>query len=72
MWWLIVAICLLGIYKSYNAYWGCIKSDAVVPALNMFLLMILFLSLLGITLYVVDNYNIEKKFNIETYEQRLE
>lgn len=72
MFWLIIVLCLIGMYKGYNAFIGCIKSSAFVPAMNMLLMTILFLSLLIITLYVVRNYNIEKKFNLETYEQRTE
>lgn len=72
MTWLVIVLCIIGLFKSWEAFNGCIKSSAFVPAMNMLLMNILFLSLLVITLYVVRNYNIEKKFNIETYEQRLE
>ena len=72
IWLVVVAICLLGLFKSWEAFNGCIKSSAFVPAMNMLLMNILFLSLLIITTYVVRNYNIEKKFNIEIYgEQRF-
>ena len=74
MWWLYLVpiICLLGIYKGYRAWIACIKASAFEASFNMLLMTILFLSLLVITTYVVKNYNIEKKFNLETYEQRLE
>jgi hypothetical protein len=73
MWLLYIVpiICLLGMYKGYKAWIGCIKASAFEPAFNMLLMTILFLSLLIITTYVVRNYNIEKKYNLETYEQRL-
>jgi len=61
MWVVVVGICLLGIYKGWEAFNGCIKSSAFIPAMNMLLMTILFLSLLIITLYVVRNYNITDK-----------
>lgn len=72
MWWIIVGICLLGMYKGWQAFNGCVKSSAFEPAFNMLLMTILFLSLLVITTYVVRNYNITEKYNLETYgEQRI-
>lgn len=60
-------------YKGWEAFNGCVKSSAFKAAFNMLLITILFLSLLIITLYVVKEYNIEKKFNLKTYgEQRIE
>ena len=74
MWflYLVPIICLLGTYKGYKAWIGCIKASAFEPAFNMLLITILFLSLLVITTYVVRNYNITEKYNLETYgEQRI-
>lgn len=69
---IISIICLLGMYKGWGAFRGCVSSSAFKPAFNMLLITILFLSLLIITLYVARNYNIEKKYNLKSYgEQRI-
>jgi hypothetical protein len=72
MWflYLVPIICLLGTYKGYKAWIACIKASAFEASFNMLLITILFLSLLVITIYVVKNYNITEKFNLETYEQQ--
>lgn len=59
--WLVIVLCLIGIYKGYNAFIGCIKSSAFVPAVNMLLMTILFLVIALINLYILRNYNIELK-----------
>jgi len=52
--------CLLGVYKGINAYFACIKADAIEAAANMFLMAFLFFIILGITLYVGSHYEFYK------------
>ncbi len=56
MWW-IIAICLIGIYKSWKGYLGCIKSSALKPAFDMLLITLLFIVILVIELYT-NSHNI--------------
>lgn len=62
MLWLIIVLCLIGIKKGIDAWFGCIKSDALIPALNMFLMTLLFTAVIMISLYIMMNYNITEKF----------
>lgn len=67
MFWLVIVLCLIGMFKGWNAFNGCIKSSAFVPAMNMLLMTILFLVIALTNLYILREYDINKKFNIETY-----
>lgn len=64
MLWVIVVLCLIGIYKGWNAFNGCIKADALVPAANMLIMTILFLITALMSIWVMKEYNIDKKFII--------
>jgi hypothetical protein len=67
MFWLVIVLCLIGIYKGWNAFSGCVKSSAFIPAMNMLIMTILFLVIALTNLYILREYDINKKFNIETY-----
>jgi hypothetical protein len=60
MWlaYLFLVICLLGIVKGWEAFNGCIKSSAFVPAMNMLLMTVLFLVQGIIVLYYLSHFNI--------------
>ena len=64
---LVIVLCIIGMYKGWEAFNGCIKSSAFVPAMNMLLMTILFLAIALTNLYILREYDINKKFNIEIY-----
>ena len=67
MFWLVIVLCLIGMYKGFQAFNGCIKSSAFIPAMNMLIMTILFIVIALTNLYILREYDINKKFNIETY-----
>lgn len=60
--WIIVGLCLIGMYKSVKGYLGCMKANAFGPAIDQFILLIIFVTISIIVLKVANDYSIQQHF----------